>query len=109
MPNDIARIVADFVDSLTAAIEADTLAKIREAIGGAIGGSLGEARPRRGRPPGPARAARPVRRGPVSPARRLQGQYLGALRKLKGRERNRIRAIAKKDGVAAALKAINKA
>ena len=102
MPNDIAQIVAEFADRLTAAIEEDTLAKVR----GVLGGGIGVSRPRRGRPPGTGRVGRAVRSGPVSPARRLQGQYLGALRKLKGRERNRIRAIAKKDGVAAALKAI---
>jgi len=41
-------------------------------------------------------------------ARKLQGKYLGLLKGLKGPERARVKAVAKKDGVAAAVKAAGK-
>jgi hypothetical protein len=44
----------------------------------------------------------------VSPARRLQGRYIGLLRSLRGQARQRVRAAAKRDGVAAALKLIER-
>jgi hypothetical protein len=40
----------------------------------------------------------------VSEGRRLQGRYLGTLRALKGRARDRVKATAKEKGVAEALK-----
>lgn len=49
---------------------------------------------------------RPFRWTPkLRAARKLQGQYIGALRKIVGRDRVRIRAITKKNGVAAGLAA----
>lgn len=42
--------------------------------------------------------------GPVNPVRQLQGQYIGLLRTLAGQARQRVRATAKRDGVAAAVK-----
>jgi hypothetical protein len=57
----------------------------------------------------PASAAKPVTAKKVlSPkaarARKLQGQYLGALKSLKGADRERIRRAAKEKGVAEAVK-----
>jgi DNA invertase Pin-like site-specific DNA recombinase len=39
-------------------------------------------------------------------ARRLQGQYIGNLRKVAEKDRDRFRTMAKEQGVAAAVKAI---
>lgn len=44
----------------------------------------------------------------VIAARKLQGQYLGRLKKLAGSDRARVKAIVKKEGVAAAVAAANK-
>jgi hypothetical protein len=44
----------------------------------------------------------------VSPARRLQGRYIGLLRSLRGQARQRVRTTAKRDGVAAAVKLIER-
>ena len=41
-------------------------------------------------------------------ARKIQGQYLGRLRKLKGADRARVKAVAKKESVAAAVKLANR-
>jgi hypothetical protein len=42
----------------------------------------------------------------VARARKLQGQYLGALKSLTGANRARVKAVAKKKGVAAAVKMV---
>ena len=64
-----------------------------------------------GRPPGRASgkvARRRKRKFTMTPkaraARKLQGRYLGMLRKLTGSLRTRVKAVAKKKGVASALK-----
>ncbi len=62
-----------------------------------------------GRPPGPrAGAARKPKRkftmtAKASAARKRQGQYLAALSRLKVAERNRVKAVARKEGVAKAV------
>ncbi len=62
-----------------------------------------------GRPPGPRAGAakRPKRKFTMTAkaraARKRQGQYLAALRKLKGVERTRVKAMARKEGVAKAV------
>jgi hypothetical protein len=64
---------------------------------------------RRGRPPGPrpGAAKKPKRRFTMTPkaraARKTQGKYLAALRRLKIAERNRVKAFARKEGVAKAV------
>ena len=60
-----------------------------------------------GRPPGPrAGAKKPKRKFTMTPkaraAMKRQGQYLAALRRLKVAERNRVKALARKEGVAKA-------
>jgi hypothetical protein len=60
-----------------------------------------------GRPPGPrAGAKKPKRKFTMTPkaraAMKRQGQYLAALRRLKVGERNRVKALARKEGVAKA-------
>ena len=62
-----------------------------------------------GRPPGPRTAAakKPKRRFTMTAkaraAMKRQGQYLAALRRLKVAERNRVKAVASKEGVAKAV------
>ncbi len=62
-----------------------------------------------GRPPGPRTAAakKPKRRFTMTAkaraAMKRQGQYLAALRRLKVAERNRVKAVARKEGVAKAV------
>src|SRR5580765_4076322 len=109
-------LVNRFVSELSSALESyaqdRAAAAIEEALGGALGnGSFRAARRGRppGRPPGPGRAAA-ARRGrykTVSAGRRLQGQYLGRLRALKGADRTRVKAVARKEGVAKAVRLAN--
>ena len=64
---------------------------------------------RRGRPPGriAGAAKKPKRKFTMTPkaraAMKRQGQYLAALRRLKVAERNRVKAVARKEGVAKAV------
>ena len=89
-----------------AAVEAE-LARLR----GGAPPRRGPGRPRgAGRPAksgGSAPAAKPKRKITNTPARlaamRRQGQYLGTLNKLGGSDRARVKALAKKEGVPAAL------
>lgn len=60
---------------------------------------------RRGRPP---KAAKSPAKRKASPGRKLQGRYMGMLRRYKGRENARIKAIAKKGGIAAAIAEMEK-
>jgi hypothetical protein len=100
--------VKEFVTNLSDAIEAEASRRVetavRQALGSGFGGGLFRRGP--GRPPGRSLAAARAKR-PVSPARRLQGQYLGRLRALKGDDRARVRAMAKKKGVAEAVRLAN--
>ena len=66
-----------------------------------------------GRPPGPrAAGAKPKRKFTMTAkaraARKRQGQYLAALHRLKGVERTRVKAVARKDGVAKAVELARK-
>lgn len=62
-----------------------------------------------GRPRGPAAAPRVARRASANSqkqqnARKIQGQYLGRLKKLTGKARERVRALARSESVSAAIK-----
>jgi hypothetical protein len=71
---------------------------------------------RKGKAAAPASAPKPVASKPaaakkaakttpkVARARKLQGQYLGALKSLKGADRAKVKAVAKEKGVAEAVK-----
>src|SRR5437867_3104220 len=67
-----------------------------------------------GRPAGPRAAAvkKPKRKFTMTAraraARKRQGQYLAALRKLKGVERTRVKSVARKEGVAKAVELARK-
>jgi hypothetical protein len=54
-----------------------------------------------------SQSAKRGRRAPTKSAlargRRLQGKYLGHLRALRGRDRQRVKKVARRDGVAAAI------
>jgi hypothetical protein len=83
-------LLQDFVVRLEEVIESDLRARVL--------GALGVAKTRKSAVAGRARAA------VVAPARRLQGQYIGLLRSLTGRVRQRVQATARKDGVRSALR-----
>ena len=67
-----------------------------------------------GRPAGPRAAAvkKPKRKFTMTPkaraARKRQGQYLAALKRLKGVERTRVKTVARKEGVAKAIELARK-
>ena len=69
---------------------------------------------RAGRPPGPrAAAAKKAKRkftltAKARAARKRQGQYLAALKRLKGVERARVKTVARKEGVAKAVELARK-
>ena len=123
-PTDLAYAVSRLIaNGKTSAAEVRKLAAERPARIAAIqrelqalqGGQPGSVATKRGpgRPPGLAKAAsKPKRKFTVTPkvraARKIQGQYLGLLKKLKGAARANVRALAKKESVAAAVKLARK-
>lgn len=106
MTTEISTIVNDFVSNLETAIRAQALAHVNAALGSLNGKRMAvEGKtPKNGKP---ARA-KPVATKALSQARALQGKYLGALRTATGKRRVQAKAIAKKDGVPAAIKFLGK-
>jgi hypothetical protein len=95
----VREITTSFVDQIAEAIDGNAKTRIAAALermyGDSSGKSAGSSRPR-------------LERRSLSPAakraRKIQGQYVGTLRRFKGAARARIMAVAKKKGVAAAVK-----
>ena len=110
---NITAIVETFAIQITAAVEASMADRLQAAIGAAFGAPQKRGP---GRPPKQAVAglavvaARPAAKKAakatpkVARARKLQGQYLGALKSLKGADRAMVKAVAKEKGVAEAVK-----
>jgi hypothetical protein len=92
-------VIDDFVSRLTAAITEEANQRARSLVLGALGDGSAQAS-------GTAKARRrPAASSPkVVQARRIQGQYLGALRRLKGADRVRVKKVAKEKSVAEAVK-----
>jgi hypothetical protein len=97
-------LATSFVEQITSAIDGVVRVRVTAALDRMFSGS----------PRGVGsldKTSRPPRRERRSPspaakrARKLQGQYLGALRRLTGHKRSRVKAIAKKDGVTLAIAA----
>jgi hypothetical protein len=103
---DIQALIRDFTTRIAAAIQAQADERVRTALAAAFPGL---ARVARGAPPKPAKAAIvPGRRklklsAKGRAARKLQGQYLGALRRLPTAARARVKKVAHEKGVAAAV------
>lgn len=85
--DQIEQLIADFAASLSQLMEQ----RVRKASGGKAGAAV---------------AARANRK--PSPGRQLQGQYIGRLRKLKGRKRAQVQRVAQTKGIAAAVKLADK-
>jgi hypothetical protein len=114
--NTIEALVSDFTNKLTAAIQADVQSRLQAALS-TLSGSLGSEKKRgRGRPPkaittevaSVSKAAAPkAAKKPISAKRAAtmarQGKYMAMLRQLSGGKLAKVRAVAKKDGVDAAL------
>jgi hypothetical protein len=112
----ITTLVESFVSQITSAMEASMVDRIQAALAGALGvpPKRGPGRPAMkavagvapvaarsaGKKARPKQAATPK----VARARKLQGQYLGALKSLKGADRAKVKAAAKEKGVAEAVK-----
>ena len=98
----VSKIVNDFVEELSAAVERAALQRVQAIFAKQVPGGITIAR----RPGRPARTS--VAKRPLSPARqrslKLQGQYIAILRRLKGKARARVRGVAQNKGVAEALK-----
>ena len=86
---NVAALVQQSVARLEEAIHAEARARVLEVLGAstARGGM----------------AARRASSASVASRRRLQGQYIGLLRSLTGRARQRVQSTARKDGVRSAL------
>jgi len=97
-------LIAQFLQSVEEIINDHAHARIRTALGRAFGTVDPSGPSRAGRPPGRRAGGAGRAPGRVSRARRLQGQYLGALRGLKGRARARVKKLAQQKGVAEAVK-----
>ncbi len=94
----IRSIVDGFVAQIHEAIHNETRTSIQDALGRLTTGA--QPRPRNGATH--RRAAATTAK--LSSARKLQGKYLGLLRTATGNRRARAKSLAKKDGVAAAIK-----
>ena len=98
-PRPIPEIVAAFVAELEASLREELLSRVQGALAGAVRSGPAVA-------PGARGQRRPLRLTKDGlAARRRQGQYLGLLKGLRGRQRASIKKIAREQGVAAALKA----
>jgi hypothetical protein len=116
---NITAVVESFAKELVAAVEASVAKRVQAAVAAAFDApqKRGPGRPRK--QVAQARLVAPVavegavpavatKQRQSSPkairARKLQGQYMGALKSLKGADRERVRLIAKEKSVAEALK-----
>lgn len=70
--------------------------------------SMGETRPRRGRPPGGSSGRVAPRRRNLSPKvralRQLQGRYMGLVRRLSAAQKAKVKAVREKQGLPAAIR-----
>jgi hypothetical protein len=109
--HSINALIEDVVRRIVAVTEAAAASRLRGALAAAFDAPVpGPVRPRQARALEPA-SAKPAaaRRAPTATAkllraRKLQGQYLGALRSLGQGDRAKVKALAKANGVPAALK-----
>jgi hypothetical protein len=92
-------VIDDFVNRMTAAITEEANQRARSLVLGALGNGGT-------RSSNTAKASRrPAAFTPkVVRARKIQGQYLGALRRLKGADRIRVKKVAREKSVAEAVK-----
>jgi hypothetical protein len=80
-------LVQNFIGRLADLVQEETEVRAREAVMTAFGAP---------------RAARAPRRKP-NPQRQLQGRYAGLLRRTKGKDRERVRALYSSKGIEAAI------
>jgi hypothetical protein len=110
---NIATLVETFISQVASAVESAAAQRIQAALADAFGV------PQKRGPGRPAKQAASVaivaeravtekKTRTATPkairARKLQGQYMGALKSLKGAERAKVKAMAKEKGVAEAVK-----
>jgi hypothetical protein len=105
---DIQVLVRNFTVRLVAAVEADAAERVHSAVASAFGLPASPGSTYAFRPPsqaGPApKARRRIPSAKTLAVRRLQGQYLGALRRLQPAGRARVKKEARDKGVAGAVK-----
>jgi len=119
MNEKIQTVAAEFARSVLGMIRSMTLNDLVSLTG--LGGGAAKTT-RKARKAAPAKAARKVPAGKpkaapkrkitntpaLAAARKIQGQYLGLLRKFGGRDRNRLKKIAKSGGVPSAVAEMKK-
>lgn len=98
MRDNVSLLVSEFVEKIIAVVENEALARAKQSI---VRGFDAFAPARRG---ANSRTRIFTPAGPVSAARKRQGQYLGRLKRLSGRARQRVQALARDKGVAEAIK-----
>jgi hypothetical protein len=106
---ELASLVRDFVYRLVAAVETDAIQRIQDAVSAAFVVSAVSAKPVPLEPGQSAAAnAKPRRRLNLSPTalatRKLQGKYMGVIRPLPPALRERVKKVAREQGVAEAIK-----
>jgi hypothetical protein len=115
----IQSVAAEFARSVLGMIRSMTLNELVSLTG--LGGGAAKAT-RKARKATPAKAARKVPAGKakaapkrkitntpaLAAARKVQGQYLGLLRKFDGKDRNRLKKLAKSGGVPSAVAEMKK-
>jgi hypothetical protein len=105
----IMKLIQDFASQLVAATQAATEDRLRASFAGSFSpsGKRGPGRQAKvaSTTATPTAGRRPMTITPkVTRARKLQGQYLGTLRSLGAGDKAKVKAVAKEQGVAAAVK-----
>jgi hypothetical protein len=98
----IETLVREFTAALVDAVEAEAKKRIADAVSSTFGLSAPVAAPDARTTAAPARPRKTD--AAVGARRKLQGQYMGALRRLGPANRTRVQKVAREQGVAAAVK-----
>jgi hypothetical protein len=107
---ELKTLIHGFTARLTAAVEAQTSRRIQGIVSAALAGSDMPTMPSRRGPAGPTKSGAAINPSArkmsdkVLAARKLQGKYIGALRRLRPGARNRVKKVAREEGVAAAVR-----
>jgi hypothetical protein len=107
---EIQALIHGFTARLTAAVEAQTSQRIQGIVSAALAGSDVTTRPSRRWPAEPSKSGASTNPSvnkmsyKVLAVRKLQGKYIGALRRLRPGARNRVKKVAREQGVAAAVR-----
>ena len=103
--SEIQTLIGNFTAQLMGAVTAQTTRRIQAIVAAALAGSAAPATIGKAQSTGVHPVTQPRRlSNKATAARKLQGRYIGALRSLRPAARARVKKMASKEGVAAAVK-----